>query len=299
MRLPSHDRFDFSPITTRKNYDWRGGKRLELYVALNVECFAFGSGLGHVIGTQLPPPDQRNWSWREYGNRIGFWRLLELFDELEMPACHLANSGLCDGYPEIIEAIARRGDEIIGHGRTNAERQGVLWEEDEARLIAEATEAVERRAGKRPRGWMGPMMSQSGHTPDLLKEAGYGFLMDWPCDDQPFWMKTRSGPLMVVPYPLEINDAPQILQLQHSAEAFAAMIGRQFEEMLRQSEKQPLVCAISLHTMIMGQPHRLNALREALRRIREHAGFDRVWLTRPGEIFDHCRALPPGTLPGG
>lgn len=296
--MPSHDRFSYSPITRRPDYVWPGGKRLAFYVAINIECFSFGIGLGHSFANQLPPPDQRNWCWREYGNRVGIWRLLELFDELKLPACHLANSLLYDDYPQIFEAIRERGDEIIGHGRTNSERQGTLWEEDEARLIGEVTDTIERHEGRRPRGWMGPMMSESTATPELLKRAGYEFIMDWPCDDQPIWMRTGEGPLMVVPYPIEINDLPQILLLHQNAADFAAIMVDQFEEMLRQSERQPLVCAISLHTMVMGQPHRVHRLREALERILSHPGFDQVWVTRPGEIYDYCRTLPAGTVPG-
>jgi hypothetical protein len=145
---------------------------------------------------------------------------------------------------------------------------------------------------------MGPWMSQSRVTPDLLKEAGFDFLMDWPCDDQPIWMRTRSGPLMSVPYPLEINDSPMMLVRHHTAVDFEQMIIDQFDEMIEQAERQPLVCGIALHTMIVGQPYRLRALRRALKHIVEHPKRDKVWFTRPGEIFDHCASLKAGTMPG-
>ena len=230
---------------------------------------------------------------------VGIWRLLGLFDELKLPACHLANSLLYEDYPQIFEAIRERQDEIIGHGRTNSERQGALWAEDEARLIADVTDTIERHEGRRPRGWMGPMMSESAETPELLKKAGYEFIMDWPCDDQPIWMRTDEGSLMVVPYPIEINDLPQILYLHQNAAEFTTILVDQFEEMLRQSERQPLVCAVSLHTNVMGQPHRIHRLRDALEGILAHPDFDRVWVTRPGEIYDFCRTLPPHVVPGG
>jgi allantoinase len=300
MKLPDHGRYDYSPIVERKDYDWPGGKRLAFVVTTNLAWHAFGKGRGHDNAKHGEPQTQRNYSWRDYGNRIGIWRLFDVADELELPLVHNTNSVLYDYAPHIFERIRARGDEIIAHGRTNSENlHDFRWEEDEKRLIEEVTETFRRQEGRAPKGWLSGGSYEHAWTPDLLKEAGYLYFSDWPCDDQPFWMTTRAGPLMSIPYPLEVNDAPQILQLQHSADTFAAMIGRQFEEMLRQSEKQPLVCAISLHTMIMGQPHRLNVLREALRRIREDARFDRVWLTRPGEIFDHCSAMEPGTLPGG
>lgn len=298
MRLPTHGRYDYSAITKRADYSWPGGRRLAVHVALNVEYFAFGRGLGHVLGAESPPPSHRDYSWRDYGNRVGFWRLLELLDELKLPGNHLVNSGIFENYPEIPEAIRARGDEFIAHGRTNSERPGLLWEPDEARLISDVTQTIERFQGAPPRGWMGPWMSQSTTTPDLLKEAGYEFMMDWPCDDQPIWMRTRSGPILSVPYPVEINDSPQMLARHHAAEEFARMIVHQFDEMLRQSERQPLVCGIALHTMIVGQPYRLHVLREALQHIVNHPDRHKVWLARPGEIADHIKSLPAGVVPG-
>ncbi|HEX7124607.1 MAG TPA: polysaccharide deacetylase family protein [Thermodesulfobacteriota bacterium] len=298
MRLPHHGRYDYSALKHRQNYDWPGGRRLAVYVAVNIEHFAFGTGLGHSVSTELPQPDPRTFAWRDYGNRVGVWRLFDLLDHLGLPACHLVNTAIFDYCPEVVEPIRARGDEIIGHGRTNAERQGQMWEEDEARLIAHVRDEIEKHGGRRPRGWMGPWMSQSLVTPDLLKEAGFEFLMDWPCDDQPIWLRTRSGKLMSVPYPLEINDSPQILVRRHTPVEFEQMIVEQFEEMLELSAEQPLVCGIALHTVVFGHPYRLRALRRALKHIVEHPGRDRVWFTRPGEIFDHCAALPKGVVPG-
>jgi allantoinase len=297
MRLPYHNRYSYSAIKNRPTYSWPEGKKLALYIGLNIEHFAFGTGLGHSVSAELPPPDPRTFAWRDYGNRVGVWRIFDLLDQLGLPAAHLVNTTVFDYAPEILSPIKARGDEIIGHGRTNAERQGQLWEEDEARLIAYVRDQIDRHSGQRARGWMGPWMSQSHVTPDLLKEAGFEFLMDWPADDQPLWMKTRSGPIMSVPYPLEINDSPQLLVRRHTAVQFEEMIIEQFEEMLDLSEKQPLVCGISLHTMVVGQPYRLRSLRRALQHIVNHPKRDKVWFTRPGEIYDHCAALPASTMP--
>ena len=296
MQLPYHGRFKYSAITKRPDYSWPDGKRLAIYFAINTEHFAFGGGLGHALSNELPQPDARTFAWRDYGNRVGVWRLYELLDELKLPACHLVNTTVFDYAPEVIEPIIARGDEVIGHGRTNAERHGQWWEADEARMLAEVRSKIEAATGRAPRGWMAPWMSQSKHTPDLLQEAGYCFEMDWPCDDQPIWMQTRNGRLMSMPYSLEINDSPQILVRHHTAEDFATMIVHQFEEMLHQSSRQPLVLGIALHTMIFGQPYRLYALRKALQHIINHPERDKVWITRPGEIYDHVCALPEGTI---
>ena len=298
MKLPSHGRYDYSAITKRPHYQWPGGKQLALHVALNIEHFAFGQGIGHFFAPETPAPDHRTFAWRDYGNRVGVWRMLELFDELKLPAHHLLNTVIYDYCPEIMEPIRRRGDEIIGHGRTNAERTGIMWEDDERRILAEVRETITRQEGRAPRGWMAPWMSGSRVTLDLLKETGYSYVMDWPCDDQPFWMRTRSGPILSIPYPLEINDSPQILARWQTPRAFTEMMVDQFEEMLQQSEKQPLVCGIALHAPVFGQPHRLRALREAFRHILNHKEISRVWVTRPGEIYDHVCSLPKGIVPG-
>lgn len=296
LELPHHGRYPYSAITQRPDYSWPEGKRLAIYLALNIEHFAFGDGLGHAMTNTLPGIDPRTFAWRDYGNRVGVWRLLELLDDLQAPACHLVNTTVMDYAPAITEAIMARGDEVIGHGRTNAERQGQWWEVDEKRVIEEVRDKIMQHTGRAPRGWMGPWMSQSRVTPDLLQETGFKFEMDWPGDDQPIWMKTRQGRLMSMPYSLEINDSPQIIVRHHTGEDFATMIVHQFEEMLRQSERQPLVLGIALHTMIVGQPYRLYALRKALEHIVNHPQADKVWLTRPGEIYDHLMTLPEGTV---
>jgi allantoinase len=297
MKLPHHGRYGYSAIVKRPDYAWPEGKRLAVYVALNIENFALSAGLGHSVSSELPPPDPRTFSWRDYGNRVGVWRLLELLDELQLPACHLINTTVFDYCPEVIAPIVARGDEVIGHGRTNAERQGQWWEADEWRFICEVRDSILKHTGQQPRGWMGPWMSQSKVTPDLLKEAGFCFEMDWPCDDQPIWLRTRAGKLMSIPYSLEINDSPQLLVRAHTAEEFATMMIYQFEEMLRQSEKQPLVLGIALHTMIVGQPYRLHSIRKALQHIAKHPRREQVWFTRPGQIYDHCMTLPEAMIP--
>lgn len=175
IQLPSHGRFSYSPITKRPDYSFPDGKRLAIYFALNIEHFAFGAGLGHMFSVEAPPPDARTFAWRDYGNRVGVWRLYELLDDLKLPACHLINTSVFDYAPDVIEPIMARGDEIIGHGRTNAERHGQWWEEDELRMLTEVRSFIKNRTGIAPRGWMAPWMSQSRITPDLLHEARYSF----------------------------------------------------------------------------------------------------------------------------
>jgi peptidoglycan/xylan/chitin deacetylase (PgdA/CDA1 family) len=240
----------------------------------------------------------RNYAWRDYGNRVGNWRLFEMLDELKLPATILLNSSVCYHYPEIVEKIKARGDDVLGHGRTNAEVLRPMWEADEARAIEECTAVIQKYIGVRPTGWMGPAALESGITPDLLKEAGYTHLLDWPVDDQPIWMHTRAGPLLSVPYPMELNDAGAQVHRDHTGREFADMIVDQFDELLEQSERQPLVFALSLHGFIVGQPFRLRPVRQAIRHCVEHKLKDRVWYTRAGDIAQYCFGLPKGLIPG-
>lgn len=297
--LPQHSRYAYSPITERVDYHWPGGKRLAFCITTNIECFAFSKGRGHDSARHGEPQTQRNFAWRDYGNRVGIWRLFDLFESLNLPAAHNTNSLLYDVAPQILDAIRRRGDEIVGHGRTNAENaHDFMWEADEARMIKEVTDTFIRHEGRGPKGWMGAGAYENSTTPDLLKEAGYTYLMDWPCDDQPIWMQTRSGPILLVPYPVEINDTPALLLRQHSMSEFCEMIVDQFDEMIDQCAAQPLVFNLSIHPYICGQPFRLRRLRAALRHCVEHPLHDRIWFTKPGDIADYCYTLPAGSIPG-
>ncbi len=298
MKLPINDRYDYSALPERPDYSWPGEKRLAVHIALNIEHFAFGEPMGHSPTEPGPPPDHRNYAWRDYGLRVGVWRIFDLLDGLGLPASHLVNSTVYDYAPRIMDRVRGRGDEVVGHGRTNSERQGDLPEEEEAALIREARDAIAQHEGTPPRGWLSPWISESTTTPDLLKESGFTYLMNWPCDDQPFWMRTRAGPILSVPYPIEINDSPAHLNRRHTGVEFAEMAIDQFDEMVRFSATRPLVMGIALHTFIMGQPFRFKQLRRILEHIAGHAEAGGVWFTRPGEIAAHVASLPQGVVPG-
>jgi allantoinase len=290
--LPTHGRFDYSPITRRKPYFWPGGARLAVYLGFNIEHFAFGEGMGAAIGPASPQPDVLNYSWREYGNRVGAWRCLELFDQLGMPAAALINTALYDHCPELIAACVKRGDELVGHGHSNAERQGVLNETDERDLLAHCREMMLKESGQAPSGWLSPWISESLLTPDLLQETGYSYTLNWCHDDQPMQMRTRSGKsLWAVPYPQELNDIPMIIARQMDGKDFAQMIIDQLDEMLEQTrspDSAPLVMGIALHPYIVGQPYRLRHLRRALQHVAAARDRGQVWMTTPGAIYRHA-----------
>ncbi|MFO0519740.1 MAG: polysaccharide deacetylase [bacterium] len=298
LKLPRHDRYDYVPLPQRAVYDWPGQRRLAFTITINIEWFAFGVGNGHDPGDASEPQTQRNYAWRDYGNRVGIWRLFDLLDELGLPAGHAINSLLCREAPLIVDTALRRCDELVSDGRTKAENLRGLWPADEARMLREVTETITRHAGTAPRGWMGAAAYETAHTPDLLKELGYTYLMDWPMDDQPVWMRTRSGPILVVPYPVEIDDAQGLIHRKWSTGAFCDAIVGQFDEMVEKCVQRPLVMNVSAHPNVFGQPFRVRALRRALQHCLDHPLAGRVWWCRPGDIAAHCATLPQGTMPG-
>jgi peptidoglycan/xylan/chitin deacetylase (PgdA/CDA1 family) len=290
--LPDHGRFTYRPITRRADYRWPGGAGLAVYLGFNVEHFAFGEGLGAAIGPATPQPDVLNYSWREYGNRVGAWRCLDLFDELGLPTGALINTALYDHCPELVAALVARGDELIGHGHSNAERQGGLDEAAERALLLACRNCMQTASGQTPAGWLSPWISESLKTPDLLAEAGYRYTLNWCHDDQPTRLRTRDGSgLWAVPYPQEINDIPMIVARQMDGKDFAQLIIDQFDEMRDQARRQPLVMGIALHPYLVGQPYRLRHLRRALQHLAGHRDRGEVWFTTPGAICAHVEAL--------
>jgi peptidoglycan/xylan/chitin deacetylase (PgdA/CDA1 family) len=295
--LPTHGRYDYHPWPMRQAYAWPGAARLAVYIAVNLEHFAFGEGLGAELAPGGPQPDVLNFAWRDYGNRVGAWRLLALLDELALPATVLLNSAMYDYAPALVAAHRARGDEIAGHGRTNSERQSTLPEAEERALIAQSSAAIARNEGGPPRGWLSPWIAESRTTPDLLAEAGYRYTLNWCADDAPVWLRTRAGRLLAIPYPQEVNDIPAVVARKDGAAQFADMIVDDFEERLLQvRDGRAQVMGIALHPYLVGQPHRLRHLRRALARVAARRGA--VWITTAGGVLDHVLALPPGCVPG-
>ena len=290
--VPGNGRFPYSAITQRPDFTWPGGKRLAVYIGFNLEHFAFGEGLGAGIGPTSPQPDVLNYSWREYGNRVGAWRCLELFDQLCLPTAALVNTALIEHCPALLQAFVARGDELVGHGHSNSFRQSDFSEDVERALLAGCREQIIALQGKAPTGWLSPWISESLTTPDLLAEAGYTYSLNWAHDDQPIRMQTRTGQtLWSLPYPQELNDIPMIMGRHLDGSAFADMIIDNLDEMLAQSQQQTLVMGIALHPYIVGQPYRLRHLRRALEQIATARDQDTIWMTTPGAVCAHVASL--------
>jgi len=296
MTFERQSRYPYSSLPSRPTYEWPNGARLAVYIANNVEVFRYGMGKGAAIA----PPDQavsdNVYSWRDYGNRVGFWSLMDALDQYALPAEVQLNTAIYEECPDIPARHRARGDEFLGHGYTNSDEQGGLSEDDERALIRACTETIAHHEGRRPTGWMSPWLSNSAVTIDLLQEEGYLYHMDWTMDDQPIWMATRGGKILSMPYPIECNDNRGIVWFRYTSDEFAQMLIDQFDEMLAQSAKHPLVCPISLHPFVVGRPYRLRALKRFFAHLDRYR--DRIWLTRPGDVAAHIAGLPPGIVPG-
>lgn len=290
MILKSSGRFEYSAITERPQFHWPGDRKLAVYLAICVEHFNYDEGLGISYSPGVPHPNTYNWAWREYGNRVGGWRLADLLDEFQLPATVLLNTACYSHCPQLVQRLKGTHGEIVAHGRTNSENQNGMSEAEERRLIAETTAAILEHEGVPPLGWMSPGANPSARTEDLLQEAGYRYTLDWPMDDQPAWMRAGVGHLLSVPYPHEVNDVPAIALHHLPADGFAQMAIDNFDEMLSASRSQSLVYGITLHTFIMGQPFRLRQFRRVLEHMTRHAD---VWFTTAGNVANHFRELHP------
>jgi len=213
-----------------------------------------------------PMPDIPNWCWHEYGNRVGFWRLLEVYDEFKIPGVMNINGTAVGAFPDIVKACVERKWEFVGHGYAQRNMQKV---EDERADIRKSAEVIADATGKRPRGWLGPGLTETWETPDILAEEGYDYVADWVLDDQPTWLRTRGKPILSIPYTLECNDLPMMLIQHHRASEFYERAIDQYEQLYADAKDSARVMAISVHPYIMGAPHRVKYFRKVFEKIRE------------------------------
>ncbi|MEM1428941.1 MAG: polysaccharide deacetylase family protein [Pseudomonadota bacterium] len=277
-------RYPYRPITAPVPYRWPRGGGLAVYVAVNLETYAPAAAHLDELVPNPARPDLINHGWLDWGNRVGAWRLLDAMGEAGVPATALVNAHLYEAAPGLVEAWRASGAEIAAHGRTNGESQAGLSEAEDRALIAQATAEITAHEGRPPKGWLSPWIAETPHTPDLLAEAGYLYTLDWGADDRPLSLATRAGPLQAVPYPQEANDANAIAVRRMGGGEFCDLCLKQIDEMQRQAEAGPLVCAIALHPHIIAQAHRLHDFRAVLSRLAELR--HEVWLTTAGEIAE-------------
>lgn len=291
--LPT-ERIAYSAISQRPKLSLPDGKRLAVWLIVNVEEWNPKEAMPRTVLTPpaggAPMPDIPNWAWHEYGNRVGFWRMLEVIDEFALPAVLAINGSAIGAYEPIAAAAKERGWEFMGHGYTQKNMQKVA---DEREDIARTTDAILAYTGRRPRGWLGPGLTETWETPDLLHENGYEYLCDWVMDDQPVVLKTRGGAIVNIPYTQECNDVAMMLIQHHKASEYYDRAIDQFDQLYHDARDSARVMALVVHPYIMGAPHRLKYFRRIFEHIRKHDGA--VFMT--GErIYDWYMGQRPDAL---
>jgi peptidoglycan/xylan/chitin deacetylase (PgdA/CDA1 family) len=290
--LTQSPRYDFEPFMHRKPVRFPKGERLALLIYVNIEHAPFGTtAAAHAIypGTMQFSPDVLNHGWRDYGNRVGLWRIADAMDRHGFRGTVNLNSDVCREYPQIIREGNDRNWEWGAQGDRNGSVPTLMSEDQERDFIHRNLGIIEEATGKRPKGWLSWALAESFVTPDLLAEAGIEYVSNYAHDELPVPMRVRRGSLITMPYTLEINDVPTIMGKGASAEEFARMIRDQFDVLYEEGRTRPRIMSISLHPFISGHPFRMKHLEKALGYIAGHAD---IWLATGGEINDWYRAQP-------
>lgn len=275
--------FDYSPIVEREPITWPGGARVAFYVGLNVEHFYVDRPSTSLHdGTASLLPDPLNYGWRDYGARVGIWRVIECLDRHGIRASALLNSDVCDRYPQIIDAGRARNWVWAAHGRTNSALHTALPEDEERAVLADIVDTIERATGQRPRGWLGPGLTETFATPRLLGELGLTYVLDWTNDDQPYRLNVPG--MLSVPYSVELNDLGLFMFKGLTGPEFVRVVMDQLDQLYADSATGGRVMALALHPLVIGQAFRLKYLDQALEYV---AGREGVWLTTSDEIAEH------------
>ena len=283
MRLPS-ERFDYSAIPTRPRWTLPKGARIAVWTIVNIEEWNIEKAMArqYLAAPQgvSPIPDVPNWAWHDYGMRVGFWRLLDALAKRKIRATTAINAHVCESYPPVARAMLDAGWEFMGHGVV----QGAMHLlPDQRAAIREAIKLLRDFTGKKPKGWLGPGLTETWETLDILAEEGIEYVSDWVNDDQPYEIRTTAGPLVSVPYTLELNDIPMMVIQHHSSRAWVERVKDQFDRLYAEGAKIPRVMALAVHPYISGVPHRIKHFEAVYDYMRKKRG---VWVTTGEEIYD-------------
>lgn len=291
--LPT-DRLSYSAISERSPLKLPGGKRMAVWVIVNIEEWDPRETMPRTVLTPpaggAPMPDIPNWAWHEYGNRVGFWRMLDVFDKHGIKAALAINGKAIATYEPIARAAHSRGWEFIGHGFGQKNMQKVP---DEREDITKTRDAIRAYTGSNPRGWLGPGLTETWETPDILVEEGFDYVCDWVLDDEPVVLKTRTTPIVNIPYTQECNDVAMMLIQHHKASEYYDRAVDQFDQLYQDSANSARVMAFVVHPYIMGVPHRLKYFANIFDHIRKH---DDVAFMTGAEIHDWYLQQRPNAL---
>jgi allantoinase len=273
MPLTPRERVPYSAIVDRPKLRLPGGGRIVVWTIVNVEYWDIARAMARQV---LPPPtgaslipDVPNWSWHEYGMRVGFWRFHALYERLGMRPTLAINARVCLEYERVAAAARDSGWEFMGH---SWEQGPIHLEKDQPAMIRRSLDTLEKFSGKRPLGWLGPGLTQTLDTPEHLAEAGVKYIGDWVYDDEPTEVRTEKGPLVTLPYSMECNDISVMIVQHHEAAYWTRKCLDSFERLYAEGADRPKVMAVAIHPYISGQPFRIRYLEEFYDAIAGHPG---------------------------
>lgn len=284
MKLP-HERFDFSAMPERAPIKLPGDARVAVYTLVNIEEWDIQKPVAREYVTSpagvATVPNIPNWSWHEYGMRVGVWRIMEAFEKRKLRANATMNARVCEGPGEpVARAMLDAGWDFMGHGYAQAALHTV---EDQQAVIQKSFDVLKAYTGKDPKGWLGPGLHETLDTVDYLAEAGFKYVCDWPMDEHPVSMNTTAGNLMAMPYSFELSDLPMMVVHQHESEVWLNRVIDQFDRLYDEGATQPRVMSMSIHPYIMGVPHRIKYFESALDYVLDRKD---VWFATADEIYD-------------
>jgi allantoinase len=255
------DRCDYSAIVDRPAMKLPGGARIVIWTIVNLEVWDIAKPMARQVlpaPTGIPLlPDVPNWSWHEYGMRVGVWRFFDLYKKLGIAPTLSINARVCEDYPRVAQQAKDAGWEFMGH----AYEQGPIHKEaDQKAMIERAMGVIEKFTGKRPVGWLGPGLTQTLETPELLAEAGVKYIGDWVYDDEPTKIRTAKGPLVTLPYTVELNDIPMMLVQHHESDHMLKRAIDSFDRLYEEGKARPKILSLAVHPYISGQPFRIKYL---------------------------------------
>lgn len=287
--------YPWVPRPQRPRITWPGGRRVAAVVLVVLEWFPLDMGGSPVRvpgGLERPYPDIGMYSLRDYGNRVGAHRIFDVLDALGLQATVAVNSAIAERHPTLIEEVQRRGWEVVAHGiDMGTPHHSGLSLEEERQQMDTALGTLHRHVPGPVTGWLSPGRSESMHTLELLAEAGLRYVCDWPNDDRPYRMTTDAGPLTALPVSNELDDHTILVEMRHSEDAFAEQVIDHLRWLREEAAPDDgRLITLTLHPWIMGQPHRIRALRTALQAL----AADDVWSAVAAEVVAASeQTLPP------
>jgi allantoinase len=281
--------YGYSPIVSRPKLAWPNGARVAFYIGLNIEHFQVDKPSTSIFGgTAMLAPDPLNYGWRDYGVRVGVWRMMEALDRYKIRASVLLNSAVCKHYPQIIDAGRERKWVWLAHGRDNSTFEAGMELNEERKYLQEVVGTISTATGHSVKGWLGPALTETFETPRLLRDLGLTYILDWCADDQPFPINVPG--MISVPYSIELNDISMFVGKSLPGEAFYQAVVDQFDQLYKEGAESGRVMSLCLHPFIINAPFRHKYLEKALDYITSH---DDVWVTTSDEIAAYYAANAP------